>query len=105
VLDAHLAGASTDDALVLWVADYKNGLLRLLDASGAPHADLSPLFDAAAHEAATLGLAAVEHWDDAHSLALAGPPATGRDDDLPMGLSFTPRGELFLGPLARAAWA
>ncbi len=29
----------------------------------------------------------------------------GRDDEIPMGVAFTPRGALFLGPMSRACWA
>lgn len=98
-------GAHTDDAVVIWCPDYKNERLRLLEASGNPGAQLEPLLDAAAAQAHRMGLRAVELWDDAHSRPLGGLVSGERDDDLPMGLSFTPRGELFLGPLSRATWA
>ncbi|MFM2152395.1 MAG: hypothetical protein RL199_830 [Pseudomonadota bacterium] len=108
VLDLPVSGgvgALTDDACVLWAADVKAGVLRLLDASGRPGADLSPLVEAAADEAARHGLTHVELWDDTHSLALEGGTPFERDDDLPMGLAFTPRGELMMGALPRLAWA
>jgi len=98
-------GARCGDAQVMWVTDVKATTLRLLDASGPPGTDLTPLLNAAAHEAHQHRLRRAVLWDDTHSLALAGPAAVERDDDLPMGQSFTPRGELFLGPLGRAAWA
>ena len=99
------AGAFTDDASLLWCSDAKAGVLRILDASGKPGASLTPLVDAAANEAARLGLSHVELWDDAHSLELTGGTLFERDDDLPMGLAFTPRGEVMMGALPRLAWA
>lgn len=102
---AETIGARRGDAQLLWTADFKNGLLRILDASGPAGTNLEPLLEAAAAEARALKLSAVELWDDAHSLALPGGTRFSREDDLPMGLSLTPRGELFLGPLSRAAWA
>jgi len=98
-------GALSDDACLLWCADFKTGVLRLLEASGRPGALLQPLVDAAMAEAARLGLAHLELWDDAHSLRLEGGTGFERDDDLPMGLAFTPRGGLALGPLSRLWWA
>lgn len=98
-------GARTQDALFVWAPDFKGDALRILDASGTPGASVAPLVEAARAEARRLGLAFVELWDDAHSAFLGGPGADERDEDLPMGRSFTPRGELFLGPLSRAMWA
>lgn len=98
-------GAWTADAEALWVADFKGDLLRVLEVSGRPGASLEPLAAAALDEAQHLGLAAVELWDDARSPALPGGISFERDDDVPMGQAFTPRGALFLGPLSRACWA
>ena len=103
--DSPVIGVASDDAAVLWAVDHKAGLLRLLEASGAPGSALEPLLLAAADEAATLGLTGAELWDDDHSLTLKGGAAHEREDDLAMGLAFTPRGELFLGPLSRLSWA
>lgn len=98
-------GAIDGEVGALFVPDFKNGLVRVLEASGPPGGSLEGVLAAAAGEAARLGLSHVELWDDAHSRELRGPPALPRADDLPMGRSFTPRGELFLGPLGRACWA
>jgi GNAT superfamily N-acetyltransferase len=98
-------GARHGDALVLWAPDFKNDRLRILEASGPAGTELGPLLEAAAAEAFRLGLSAAELWDDTHSAQLPGGATYPREDDLPMGLSFTPRGELFLGPLSRATWA
>jgi GNAT superfamily N-acetyltransferase len=93
-------GMIDGEVVARWVADYKNDVLRVL-----PGASLTGILARAGAEAASLGLAGVELWDDAHSVLLAGPLPIDRGDDVPMGLSFTPRGELFLGPLSRACWA
>jgi hypothetical protein len=98
-------GARANGCVAIWCADFKSDALRLLDLSGPPHADPAPVLAAAAREAKELGLERVELWDDGQS-ALLGPPGTEfRDDDLPMGQSFSPRGELFLGAFSRACWA
>jgi hypothetical protein len=98
-------GATVDGVTGLWAADVKGGVLRLLDVSGERGASMDGLLELAARVAHRHGLSAVELWDDAHSLTLGGPPPFQRDDDLPMGVAFTPRGELALGPLSRAFWA
>lgn len=98
-------GAVTDEVIALWSADFKNDVLRVLEISGAPGVDLDPVIAVAQNEAARLGLSRVEQWDDAHSLRLRGGTIEQRNDDVPMGVAFTPRGELFLGPLSRACWA
>lgn len=103
--EAASLGARDGDVVALWCPDHKNGVLRILDASGPAGAGLERLAAIAQHEAARLGLSRVELWDDAHSARLTGGTSHERDDDLPMGQPFTPRGELFLGPLARLCWA
>jgi len=103
--DSAVIGVASDEAALLWAVDHKAGLLRLLEASGAPGGALEPLLLAAGDEAATLGLSGAELWDDDHSLTLTGGAAHEREDDLAMGLAFTPRGALFLGPLSRLSWA
>ena len=98
-------GARVGDVQLLWVPDFKHDVLRILDATGPAGADLEPAIAGALAEARMLGLPSVELWDDAASVLLTGGTPLERTDDIPMGISFTPRGELFLGPLSRASWA
>lgn len=98
-------GTRVGDVQALWVPDYKGNVLRVLDVTGPAGASLEPVMAAAADEAASLHLDRVELWDDAVSVLLPGGAPDERDDDIPMGIAFTPRGELFLGPLSRACWA
>jgi N-acetylglutamate synthase-like GNAT family acetyltransferase len=98
-------GARAGDVQALWVPDFKSNVLRVLDVTGPAGASLEPVMQVAADEAARLGLTQVDLWDDAVSATLVGGTSAPRDNDLPMGIAFTPRGELFLGPLSRACWA
>jgi GNAT superfamily N-acetyltransferase len=100
-----VVGARFGDVQALWVPDYKNNALRVIDATGPAGALLDPIMSVAGREAALLGLERVELWDDSLSITLPGGVELPRDDDLPMGIAFTPRGELFMGPVSRACWA
>lgn len=103
VLDS--LGATDGHVTALWCPDHKNRKLRVLEVSGPEGMTLEFVMRSASAEAQRLDLDSVELWDDAHSSRLVGGTAFERPDDLPMGLSFTPRGELFLGPLSRLCWA
>jgi hypothetical protein len=98
-------GARGGGVQALWVPDFKSNVLRLLDLTGAPGASLDPVIASARAAAASMGLDQVELWDDPVSQQLTGGEPLGRDDEIPMGMAFTPRGALFLGPLSRACWA
>ena len=98
-------GAADGGVVALWAPDFKAEVLRVVEVSGPAGASLEAVAASARGEAARLGLRTVELWDDAHSLRLAGPAPLEREEPVPMGLAFTPRGELLLGPLSRAAWA
>lgn len=99
-------GVISDDVVALWVPDYRANVLRLLDVTGAPGTPLEPVVVSARAMGVVNDLDRVVLWDDEVSAALPSPTARPRDDDdLPMGLPFTPRGELVMGPLSRAWWA
>jgi GNAT superfamily N-acetyltransferase len=100
----HL-GARAGGVQLFWSPDFKCNVLRILDATGPAGASIEPAIAAAVNESRALGLGGVELWDDACSSQLVGGERRLRADDVPMGLSFTPRGELFMGPLSRTCWA
>lgn len=102
---AGCLGATDGHVTALWCPDHKNRKLRVLEVSGPEGMTLEFVMRTASAEAQRLGLDSVELWDDAHSSRLVGGASFERPDDLPMGQSFTPRGELFLGPLSRLCWA
>ena len=98
-------GARCGGVQAIWVPDFKNNVLRVLDATGPADVSLEPVIEAACRESAALGLDGVELWDDPVSARLQGGAVRLRDDDIPMGQAFSPIGELFLGAVSRACWA
>jgi GNAT superfamily N-acetyltransferase len=102
---SSIVGARFGDVQALWVPDYKSNALRVIDATGPAGASLDQVMAVAGREAAVLGFDRTELWDDAVSVNLTGGTELAREDDLPMGIAFTPRGELFMGPVSRACWA
>jgi GNAT superfamily N-acetyltransferase len=98
-------GARAGQVQVLWVPDFKCNVLRIMDATGPAGASLEEVIAPARVQARIMELDSVELWDDPVSARLPGGETLTRTDDLPMGLAFTPRGSLFLGPLSRSCWA
>ena len=101
----EVLGARVSGVQALWAPDFVAGVLRVLDVTGPAGASLDPVMAVASSEAAAVGLPKVELWDDSLSRQLVGGRPAGTGEDVPMGLAFSPRGELFLGPLSRACWA